>query len=655
MNGLRKRYFFILVGLLISSILWGKSVTLRAATEVETVVEQLSPGWNLGNTFDSIGGETAWGNPPVTKELIKAIKKEGYKSIRIPITWMGHFEADEDYRIDEDYFKRLDEVIQWSLDEDLYVVINIHHDSTQWIKYMNTDDTVLPKYEALWTQIAEHYKDYSDALYFESINEPVFEGVEEDEQITLLNQLNKSFFQIVRHSGGNNKTRKLILPTLETNDSQKRCDTLYEQIKELDDKNLIATIHYYGFWPFSVNIAGKTTFDEEVRTELCNAFDRVYNTFIKNDIPVICGEYGLLGFDQSFMTIEEGEVLKYFEYISYYAKEKDVVLMLWDNGQHFGRTKFTWSNEKLADLMKMSLNVRSSYGESDRIFIKNQEDVKDITMTLTLNGNHFTGVHDEERELIPDTDYSYDEKTSTITLKESYLKEVVTDTLGVNQQIYYEFDQGMDWNVDIITYDVPELMSMEGTVYSAEIPIDFHGDRLSTMEATYVDGGNAGPQDWTSYKQFDIAFKVDYEKNKIKLTEELFKETKDGDILLKFHFQSGNILEYTIRKTGDKVISISGDMNNVEISNNDEQNQVTKEESSVENDLSQENNAGEEMEEATESSDKEQKKPSIQTYIIFILIIVIFGFVLSAVYRRNVIENKENQKKKENKEDTSKK
>src|SRR5690606_35059341 len=137
-----------------------------------------------------------------------------------------------------------------------------------------------------------------------------------------------------------------------------------------DDDNIIATVHFYGFWPFSVNIAGKTTFDDDVKNDLEGTVDRVYNTFVAKSIPVIIGEYGLLGFDVSVNTIQHGEMLKFFEYLTYYANSKDLTLMWWDNGQHFDRQSLNWRDEQLYNIIMKGLRdkERSSYTERDFIF-----------------------------------------------------------------------------------------------------------------------------------------------------------------------------------------------------------------------------------------------------------------------------------------------
>src|SRR6185295_18307445 len=112
---------------------------------------------------------------------------------------------------------------------------------------------------------------------FESINEPTFNGVDSATKNALLKELNLSFHNIVRSTGGGNATRPLVLPSVETNNGQEFLDSVYQTITELNDPNLIATVHDYGFWPFSVNIAGVTKLDGTAMDWTKSGIDRVYD------------------------------------------------------------------------------------------------------------------------------------------------------------------------------------------------------------------------------------------------------------------------------------------------------------------------------------------------------------------------------------------
>jgi endoglucanase len=522
----------------------------------------MQQGWNLGNSFDSFDtngdkGEMSWGNPVVTKDLIKKIKAQGFKSIRIPFTSSMRTGSAPDYKIDEKFLNRYAEVVKWAIDEDLYVMVNLHHDSWNWAKEIDSDadkGASMQRYKAIWTQLATYFKDYSDKVCFESLNEPQFSTGDEANQIKILEKVNTEFYNIVRNSGGKNKNRMLVLPTLNTNDSDTKCESLYNTIQSLKDENIMVTFHYYGYWPFSTNIAGATTMDDKVISELKGAFDRMYNHFTSKGIGVVCGEYGVLAFDKSLDAIEHGEMLKYFEYINYYAKNKNITLMLWDNGQHMNRTSLNWNDLSLYNQIKASGNSRSSYSESDRIFIKDENRKKDVSMKLTLNGNNLKAIYNGNKQLVLGKDYTYN--NSTVILKGDYINSVITDKYETNATLTFKFSTGADWDVYLNHYKLPELSAGQDSAKSFEIPVKFNGSKLSTLEAINSDGTGAGPQNWTTYKEFDYAFSVDYNANKVIIKDKFFKEAKDGKITFKLHFQSGEILECNISKSGESVTAV---------------------------------------------------------------------------------------------------
>ncbi|THV26430.1 cellulase family glycosylhydrolase [Glycomyces paridis] len=521
---------------------------------METVAA-MQPGWNLGNSLDAVGSdETAWGNPRITEALIDNVAAQGYNSIRIPVTWDNHQSKSAPYAVEDAYLDRVEEVVGWALDADLYVLINIHHDSWIWMADMNTNRTVVEaRYEAIWTELADRFRDAPQELLFESVNEPQFNNVDDATAYGLLDDLNTSFHEIVRDSGGNNAERVLVLPTLHTNADQGRLDALSDTIAALDDPNIAATIHYYGFWPFSVNIAGYTKFNDEVKADLEGYFDRAYNEFVANGIPVLVGEYGLLGFDAHTGTIEQGEKLKFFEYAGHYANEKGITLQLWDNGQHLGRTSFQWSDPELFAMMESVWTGRSSTASTDQVFIAKSGSVTDATITLNLNGNTFQGLRNGSTQLVQGTDYTI--SGSTLTIKASKLTSLLGDrSYGVRANLHAEFSSGADWRISLVSYDTPTVSAASGTTASFAIPTSFKGDQLATMEAKYADGSNAGPQNWTSYKEFARAFGPDYTAGTIGLTEDFFAEVNDGQkVTLTFHFWSGKTVTYYVTESGGNV------------------------------------------------------------------------------------------------------
>ena len=150
--------------------------TDRKPPQATTAMEQVAamqPGWNVGNTLDALGGETAWGNPLITEELLQTIKAEGYNSIRLPVSWDEHTGPAPDYTIDPAWLDRVEQVVDWAIANDLQVMVNQH--DQMWTKALPDDrENVLAKFDSMWTQIAERFKDHPSELSFESINEPQF-------------------------------------------------------------------------------------------------------------------------------------------------------------------------------------------------------------------------------------------------------------------------------------------------------------------------------------------------------------------------------------------------------------------------------------------------------------------------------------------------
>ncbi|WP_337099362.1 cellulase family glycosylhydrolase [Paenibacillus sp. YIM B09110] len=525
---------------------------------MQSYVDAMQPGWNLGNTFDATGSETSWGNPATSKELIDSLASQGYRSIRIPITWKHRMGDAPDYRIDAAFMDRIQAVVDWSLDAGLYVMINLHHDS-HWIFDMESNhDDVLGRYKSAWVQIADRFKDYPMELMFEGINEPRFSedwGRDTETYFVMLDELNTSFHSIVRGSGGSNKLRPIVLSTLTASSSQKRLNELDKTIAKLDDKRIIATVHYYGFYPFSVNLGGVTTFNEEARNDLVQTFDRVHETFVAKGIPVIVGEFGLLGFDKSVDTIEQGEKLKYFEYLGYYAKQKQLTTMLWDNGQHFDRRLFEWKDPELYAVMKASANGRSSTASADQLFVKKDAEAADQNVTLQLYGNTLTELRQGDKVLAEGGDYEL--TGDTLTIKANLIKSLLTDDYGIMASLTAVFSAGADWHIHIIHYNTPILKNTEGTSGGLSIPTAFKGDRLATMEAVYADGRNTGPNDWTPFKEMAHSYKPAYDLSAITLTKEFLEQLSDGDVKLRMHFWSGEVIGYNLAKSGTAIVGVS--------------------------------------------------------------------------------------------------
>ncbi len=167
-------------------------------------------------------------------------------------------------------------------------------------------------------------------------------------------------------------------------------------------------------------------------------FDRAYNGFVSRGIPVIIGEYGLLGFDRHTGTIQQGEKLKFFEYLGHYARQRGITTMLWDNGQHFGRTSFQWSDPELFAQIKSSWTTRSGTASSDQVYLPRTGSITAKTLTLNLNGTTFQGI----TGLTQGADYTV--SGSTLTLTASALTRLAgSRAYGVNASVQARFSTGV--------------------------------------------------------------------------------------------------------------------------------------------------------------------------------------------------------------------
>ena len=207
--------------------------TAKAASFVNLnqsqITSAMGAGWNLGNQLEaSLNGtpnETSWGNPTINANLIKAVKNAGFRSIRIPVSYLGKIGSNSSYTIDSSWLNRVQQVVDMCIANDLYVIINMHGDGYHsvdggWLFCDGSNQTAIrAKYKACWKQIARRFQSYDQHLIFESMNEE-FDGTYGTPNRTYyenINQLNQIFVDTVRTSGGNNAKRWLMLPGWNTN------------------------------------------------------------------------------------------------------------------------------------------------------------------------------------------------------------------------------------------------------------------------------------------------------------------------------------------------------------------------------------------------------------------------------------------------------
>jgi endoglucanase len=321
------------------------------------LVRRMAPGWNLGDTLDSCSmvatdsvDETTWGNPRVQADLSSALKNHGMHSVRIPVTWRHHLGPAPDYVIDPMWIKRVQEVVDYALANDLYAIINLHHDGGgdpeggAWIRNAATDyEGTLRKFNALWTQIAAHFADYSQRLLFEDINEVGFDSLQKSEGYTRLNNLNQAFVDLIRQSQGKNPKRHLLIAGYWTDFAESSMGTVMP--KDPENRSILS-VHYYTPWMFCVNGEPSTWGSAAELTELRDKFQLIKTAFTDRGHAVILGEYGVNS------KAERQSRMFWIEHVTKAAFDLGIAPMFWDNGEELDRVSYQWRTAGLMDAFK---------------------------------------------------------------------------------------------------------------------------------------------------------------------------------------------------------------------------------------------------------------------------------------------------------------
>lgn len=379
----------------------GKTVKINALSlpsHVENIINDMGAGWNLGNQLEAsisgVPGETAWGNPVITEELIKTVKAQGFKTVRIPVSYLLKIGGAPDYKIEEAWLKRVKEVVDYVINNDMYAIINIHGDgyytvNNSWLLCAEDEDKqkeIREKYKAVWQQIAELFKDYGDHLIFESMNEE-FDNTYDSINPAFyenINTYNQIFVDTVRAAGSNNASRWLLVPGWNTNIDATVSSTFKLPADSASNK-LMVSVHYYDPYNFALNESSttykwgndapkgkKTNWGHEDYVE--QQFQKLYDTFTSKGVPVIIGEFGAI--DKRWSDEGSMEYRRYFfEYVAKSAVNHGCVPVYWDNG-YDGKNGFALFDRKNKSVLYPELIeaiVRGANRNSYDIVIPNIE------------------------------------------------------------------------------------------------------------------------------------------------------------------------------------------------------------------------------------------------------------------------------------------
>lgn len=326
--------------LLICGMLMTFSMQAADFETAKDAVKNMGVGWNLGNTLDANDGskswkttaehETCWGQPVTKPELLKMMKEAGFSAIRVPVTW--YQEMDANGKVNDAWMKRVKEVVDYVIDNGMYCILNVHHDTgadsnnyKSWLKASNKSYTAnKEKYEYLWKQIAEAFKDYDQKLLFEAYNEMLDEKstwnepADKTDGYKAINDYAKSFVTTVRNTGGNNKDRNLVVNTYSassTPDAMKNLDLPEET------GHIIFQLHSYPNWKSESN----------AKSEIDNLINNIKSNLL-NRAPVIIGEYATFTTwpaDLDYYATDRKVALYAMDYLIKKTKEAGIGTFYW--------------------------------------------------------------------------------------------------------------------------------------------------------------------------------------------------------------------------------------------------------------------------------------------------------------------------------------
>ena len=364
MKSVSKRYLsFILSLLMAMTIFTGLDLgdinaqalsgdTLKNA-DTEAILEDMGLGWNLGNSLDATGGsgldtETSWSNPKTTQALIDKVKSLGFNTVRVPVSWGKHVSGDN-YTIDSAWLARVKEVVDYCYKNDMYVILNIHHDTKSSASasgagyyprssaYSSSEKFVT----SVWSQAAEYFKDYDYHLIFETLNEPRLIGTryewwfdkwsipsEVKDAIDCINKLNQKAVDTIRDTGSNNRGRLIMCPGYDASIDGATVSGFKLPTDISGNKNRIAiSVHAYSPYNFAMNVgSGSTsTYTSSIKNELQDLFSTLKSNFRDKGIPVVIGEFG------STDKNNTAERVKWATDYTALAKKNNIPCVLWDN------------------------------------------------------------------------------------------------------------------------------------------------------------------------------------------------------------------------------------------------------------------------------------------------------------------------------------
>ena len=336
----------------------------------------LGNGINLGNTMEATGPdlatdlsvsayETYWGQPVTTPEMIQGMKDCGFDTIRIPVAWTNMMDyKNGDYTIDSAYLDRVEEIVNYALDADMFVIINDHWDKGWWAMFGSSNETTVQAafdlYESMWKQVAERFKDYSDMLIFESANEELGNSLNnnalwsdsgsltENQQYEMTNTINQNFVDIIRNSGGNNYDRFLLIAGYNT-DFDKTLDDRFVMPTDTANGKLLVSVHYYTPWNYCGAETQASWGIKSEYEEMNNQFAKL-TKFTDQGYGVIIGEYSAIPLWNNGNPIPKENTVEFMTNLLDNCDLYNYVPVLWSTNDLYDKSTCTMINDEIKEL-----------------------------------------------------------------------------------------------------------------------------------------------------------------------------------------------------------------------------------------------------------------------------------------------------------------
>ena len=470
----------------------------------EKIVEEMKFGWNLGNTLDSIiwentgnnglDSEISWGNPRTTEKMFEALAKKGIKTVRIPVTWRNHL-LDKRYTIDPQWMNRVKTVVDWALKYGLYVILNMHHDNSNWVENesINYGQGYYPSIKDIqqserfiynvWRQIATAFNNgYDHHLIFEGLNEPRMAGHKyewnynhEDSgcriAANVLNEYMRLIVKAIRTTRGNNAKRFIMITPLAASFSSAiNADVVFpdDSLYNPQNNKLLLSVHMYTPYNFALNgDMAYTEFIDMYREELYEDFVLLYKKYVSKGINVVIGEMG---------TINKNNTDERIEWAKYFVKKArrfHMACVLWDNNiydntngasevfGHFHRDTLEWEINELMEAYIATSNTVFEDIDLNEVF--------SIYPQKTYNRN---GLVRDFNEV-----YFNDQISAEQVVNEIGMGWNLGNTLDAHDRNLIRFDQGVEsetsWGNVLTTEEIIKGLAERG-FKTLRIPVTWH-------------------------------------------------------------------------------------------------------------------------------------------------------------------------------------